>query len=63
MSAARFVAEAADAARTERLLDRTLRNGYVETEERPRRDSAWTIAYVFTNALLVVGGIVAFVGR
>ena len=54
---------AEDAARTERLLDRSLRIGYVETDERPRRDSAWTTAYILTNALLVVGGIVAFAGR
>lgn len=49
--------------RTERLLNPEARNGFFETEDRPRRDSAWTALFLLSNALLVLGGIVSFFTR
>lgn len=52
-----------EAEREARLLEPALRNGYFETENRPRRDAAWGTTYTALSAVLLVGGVVSFFTR
>jgi hypothetical protein len=46
-----------------RLLEPSLRNGYFETENRPKRDVAWSKAYAVLSVLMLLGGVVSFFTR
>uniref|UniRef100_A0A6U1HQ90 Choline transporter-like protein n=1 Tax=Tetraselmis chuii TaxID=63592 RepID=A0A6U1HQ90_9CHLO len=57
------VETAGEEERGARLLEPSLRNGYFETENRPKRDVAWSKAYAVLSVLMLLGGVVSFFTR
>jgi len=47
----------------ERLLDPESRNGYFETEDRPKRDTRWGTTYIVANVLVLVFGVGSIINR